>query len=158
MKILDLTGLNTFFGIDGPDSIEVLWEENYFQVPFKGYNGFPHSEEAKEKIRKSKLGKSLTSQTKQKLSKIKLGSKNSFYNKTHTEEAKEKQRKSKLKYKYILKNKEGKIFITYNLKMFCKENNLCNVTMNRISNKVGKNRTCKGWTVIEKVTVEKLAQ
>jgi hypothetical protein len=84
MKILDLTGLNAFFSIDGPDSIEVLWDQNYFQSPPKGYvgwnKGIPHTEEAKRKISEATKGRiphnkniPHTEETKQKISKANKG-------------------------------------------------------------------------------------
>ena len=91
-------------------------------------------------------------------SKSMMGKNNHFYGKTHTDENKETMRLAKLKYLYILQNPQNEIFTTNNLRMFCENNNLCYPTMCNITNKKGRNKTNKGWKVLEKRTVNELAQ
>ena len=91
-------------------------------------------------------------------SKSMMGKNNHFYKKTHTDENKETMRLAKLKYLYILQNPQNEIFTTNNLRMFCENNNLCYPTMCNIANKKGRNKTNKGWKVLEKRTVNELAQ
>ena len=91
-------------------------------------------------------------------SKSMMGKNNHFYKKTHTDENKETMRLAKLKYLYILQNPQNEIFTTNNLRMFCENNNLSYPTMCNIANKKGRNKTNKGWKVLEKRTVDELAQ
>jgi hypothetical protein len=61
MQHLDVRCINASLCVDGPDFIEVLWDNNYFQNSPKGYKawnrGIPHTEETKKKISEAHKGK-----------------------------------------------------------------------------------------------------
>jgi len=122
------------------------------------FYGKTHTNENKEIIKKSKIGKRISDEEKMNKSKSMMGKNNHFYKKTHTDENKETMRLAKLKYLYILQNPQNEIFTTNNLRMFCENNNLSYPTMCNIANKKGRNKTNKGWKVLEKRTVNELAQ
>lgn len=58
--------------------------------------GKHHTKESKDKISKSKTGTIVTQETKDKLSAMRIGARNSFYGKTHTKETREKIRAAHL--------------------------------------------------------------
>ncbi len=58
-----------------------------------------------------------------------------------------------IKYRYTIKNPEGQIFTTNNMKKFCEENNLTARLMTSVAQ--GRYKQHKGWQV---VTVEKLSE
>jgi group I intron endonuclease len=111
------------------------------------------SEETKRKISESNKGKKRSEETKRKLSESHKGW-------VPTEETKDKWRKSfsgkkpsektvkgSIEYNqktYTLLNPEGILVTFTNMKLFCKENNLCNSKLCLVAN--GKRKTHKGWS------------
>ena len=105
MNTLDFRSLNAFFSIDGPDSIEVLWDQNYFQSPPKGYvgwnKGIPHTEETKIKISEATKGRiphnkniSHTEETKRKISEANKGKTSYWKGKKQPKDAVEKMKQT----------------------------------------------------------------
>ena len=108
MKILDLTGLNTFFSIEGPDFIienPHNFEHRNFSSPMSGKN---HTEKSKKKMsdghkgnlpwNKGLIGAQIHSdETKQKISKISAGNK-SRTGQTQGEEERRKRSQALKKY------------------------------------------------------------
>jgi hypothetical protein len=125
-------------------SKEMLGEKNHFY-------GKTHSEETKELLSKCKKGKKLSAEMREKKSKEMLGEKNHFYGKNHSEETKSKISLAKSKYKYQFFSPTNEIFIVYNLKSFCLENNLLSSVMYKIASKDISNGkrslSYKGWKV-----------
>ena len=96
-------------------------------------------------------GKLWTKEDREKKSKEMLGEKNHFYGKNHSEETKSKISLAKSKYKYQFFSPTNEIFIVYNLKSFCLENNLLSSVMYKIASKDISNGkrslSYKGWKV-----------
>lgn len=85
-------------------------------------NGHKHSKESKDKMRKAHLGKTLSEETKLKMSEYRKGENNGFYGKTHTEESKKKMSEShKGKTLPVLEN--GKKFSDEHIKNLNKSKN-----------------------------------
>ena len=82
------------------------------------------SEETREKLRKSLLGKNVrpkSVETKNKISQSKIGCAAPNKGKEHTNETKIKIRNKRCKYEYFIISPYGVKYKTNNLKMFCKE-------------------------------------
>lgn len=88
---------------DRLDEIEIKYIEMYDALnPEKGYNIEPGgnknkhlSEETKQKLRESHLGKTMSEESRRKMSKAQSGEGNGMYGKHHSEEAKKKMSKAK---------------------------------------------------------------
>ena len=90
----------------------------------KGKKGFRHSEETKQKMSRARLGKKRT---------------------PHSEETKLKISKNKAKYEYEIRDPDGNIYTTQNLNAFCKEHGLHQAHMSATARNEGNGY--KGWTV-----------
>jgi hypothetical protein len=132
----------------------------------EGTSGFKHTEETKKKFRGNKNGRGncgiiRTEEDKEKTRNIiknlwkngkykdkkqeyKSGKENPWYGRKHTKDTIEKQKRVKCKYLYEIISPEGEIFITDNMREFCRQKNLSNRWMYAIVN--GKAKTHKGWT------------
>ena len=100
--------------------------------------GRPLSEEHKQKISKAHKGKILPKETVDKMIAYRTG-------RNLTESCKEKISKSHCKNTYELKNKDGRMFIIKNLSKFCKENNLQQSAFVMIMK--GERKHHKNWTI-----------
>lgn len=100
--------------------------------------GRPLSEEHKQKLSKAHMGKVLSKETVDKMIAYRTG-------RNLTEYCKEKISYSHSKNTYELTNKDGTTLIIKNLSKFCKENNLHQSAFVRIMN--GKRKYHKNWTV-----------
>lgn len=128
-----------------------------------GITGYKHTDETKEKIRITSLGRKHTEKTKKRLSilnKLITGEKTSMYGKHHTEETKEKIRNSNIgkcrsdsfKYKnaiahrksYFIKTPDGNTIKVNNLPEFCIIHNVNKGNMSSMLN--GKRKSCGGYT------------
>ena len=96
------------------------------------------SEEHKQKISKAHMGKVLSKETVDKMIAYRTG-------RNLTENCKEKISKSHSKNTYQLKNKDGTVLVIKNLSKFCKENNLHQSAFVRIMN--GERKYHKNWTI-----------
>jgi group I intron endonuclease len=107
--------------------------------------GRTHTDEAREKIRNTHLGRTWSDELKLKKANSMKGENNHFYGKTHTEEVKEKiiNRHRKL-YKLLTPNGEL-------IEEYCTIRELCrkyNLERNQLSKLIsGKKKTYKGWTL-----------
>jgi hypothetical protein len=131
--------------------------ENGFNIKEGGKcaRGFKQSKSSIEKRRQKLIGKSLTEEHKQKISKAHKGkilSKETVdkmiayrTGKSLTENCKEKISKSHSKNTYELKNKDGRMIVIRNLAKFCKENNLHQSAFVRVMN--GDRKYHKDWTI-----------
>lgn len=81
------------------------------------FYGKKHTEEHKRKNQESHLGKKLSEETKRKISERSKGRK-------HSKKSIEKMQKIKSKIKWYVISPDGEGFYLYNLKQFCRENNL----------------------------------
>ena len=145
------------------DEREKYWIQ-YYDTVNDGFNikeggkcsrGFKQSQISIEKRRQKLLGKTLSREHKQKISKAHKGkvlsketvNKMIAYRtgKNLTKSCKEKISKSHCKNTYELKNKDGTILIIKNLSKFCKENNLSQSYFTRILK--GERKTYKGWII-----------
>ena len=145
------------------DSREKCWIKFYNTVE-NGFNikeggkcarGFKQSQSSIEKRRQKLLGKSLTEEHKQKISKAHKGKilpketvdKMIAYRtgRNLTESCKEKISKSHSKNTYELKSPNGEILLIKNLSKFCKENNLQQSAFVMIMN--GERKHHKKWTI-----------
>jgi hypothetical protein len=123
--------------------------------------GRKHTEQTKQKLSECLRGKKRTKDQKENTSQIvknlwknnvyenrknghKSGEENPWYGKKHTDETILKQKNVKCKYQYEVISPCGEIFITNNLKDFCRQNDLQNRWMYAIVS--GKAKTHKGWT------------
>lgn len=131
--------------------------ENGFNIKEGGKcaRGFKQSQSSIEKRRLKLIGKSLSEEHKQKISKAHKGkilSKETVdkmiayrTGRNLTESCKEKISKSHSKNTYELKNQNGIELIIKNLSKFCKENKLSQSYFSRMLK--GKRKTYKGWTI-----------
>jgi len=145
------------------DEKEQYWIKFYDSVE-NGFNikeggkcarGFKQSQSSIEKRRQKLIGKSLTKEHKQKISKAHKGkilSKETVdkmiayrTGRNLTESCKEKISKAHSKNTYELKNQNGIKLIIKNLSKFCKENKLSQSYFSRMLK--GKRKTYKGWTI-----------
>jgi ribosomal protein L24E len=111
--------------------------------------GYKHSLEAREKISKANTGRIYPEERNKKISLSKIGH-------SVSEETKQKLREHNVKYLYEITNPEGQIYITDNLNHFCKLNGLDTAAMQRVCSGKQKSHTPKrkdrvpntiGWTV-----------
>jgi len=100
--------------------------------------GRPLSEEHKQKISKAHMGKVLSKETVNKMITYRTG-------RNLTESCKEKISHSHSKNTYKLTNKDGTTLTIKNLSKFCKENNLHQSAFVRIMN--GERKYHKNWTI-----------
>jgi group I intron endonuclease len=100
--------------------------------------GKPLSEEHKQKISKAHKGKILTKETIDKMIAYRTG-------RNLTDTCKEKISKSHCKNTYELKNRDGRIVVVKNLSKFCKENNLQQSAFVMIMK--GERTHHKNWTI-----------
>jgi len=145
------------------DEREKYWIQYYNSVD-NGFNikeggkcsrGFKQSQDSIEKRRQKLLGKTLSEDHKQKISKAHKGkvlsketvNKMIAYRtgRNLTESCKEKISQSHSKNTYELTNKDGTILTIKNLSKFCKENNLHQSAFVRIMN--GERKYHKNWTI-----------
>jgi group I intron endonuclease len=131
--------------------------ENGFNIKEGGKcaRGFKQSQSSIEKRRQKLIGKSLSAEHKQKISKAHMGkvlSKETVdkmiayrTGRNLTENCKEKISRSHSKNTYELTNKDGTTLIIKNLSKFCKENNLHQSAFVRIMN--GERKYYKNWTI-----------
>jgi group I intron endonuclease len=131
--------------------------ENGFNIKEGGKcaRGYKQSESSIEKRRQKLIGKCLTEEHKQKISKAHKGkvlSKETIdrmiayrTGRNLTESCKEKISKSHSKNTYELKNINGTILIIKNLAKFCRDNNLSQSYFSRILK--CKRKSYKGWTI-----------
>jgi len=131
--------------------------ENGFNIKEGGKcaRGFKQSQSSIEKRRKKLIGKSLSEDHKQKISKAHKGkilSKETVdkmityrTGRNLTESCKEKISKAHSKNTYELKNIDGTILIIKNLAKFCRDNNFSQSYFSRIIR--GERKTYKGWTI-----------
>ena len=131
--------------------------ENGFNIKEGGKcaRGYKQSESSIEKRRQKLIGKSLTEEHKQKISKAHRGkvlSKETINRmiayrtgRNLTESCKEKISKSHSKNTYELKNINGTILIIKNLAKFCRDNNLSQSYFSRILK--CERKSYKGWTI-----------
>lgn len=145
------------------DDREQYWIKYYDSVD-NGFNikeggkcarGFKQSESSIEKRRQKLVGRPLTDEHKQKLSKAHKGkvlSKETIdkmityrTGRKLTESCKEKISQSHSKNTYELKNINGTTLIIKNLAKFCRENNFSQSYFTRILQ--GKRKTYRGWTI-----------
>jgi len=128
--------------------------------------GTKASNETKRKMSEVRKGKKLTPRSEEwkkqvgERMKKNVGEKNPFYGKRHTEDTKKKISNSKKgkkskqnilrtsKYLYKIKDPFGQIFLTRNLKDFCRRNNLHPTCMRRTIS--GQQNQHKGWKIFEK--------
>ena len=96
------------------------------------------SEEHKQKISKAHMGKVLSKETVDKMIAYRTG-------RNLTENCKEKISKSHSKNTYQLKNKDGTVLVIKNLSKFCKENNLQQSAFVMIMR--GERKHHKNWTI-----------
>jgi group I intron endonuclease len=145
------------------DEREKYWIQ-YYDTVNNGFNikeggkcsrGFKQSQSSIEKRRQKLLGKTLSEEHKQKLSKAHKGKvlsketvdKMIVYKtgRNLTESCKEKISKSHCKNTYELENKNGMVLIIKNLAKFCRENNFSQSYFTRILK--GERKTYKGWSI-----------
>lgn len=145
------------------DEREKYWIQ-YYDTVNNGFNikeggkcsrGFKQSQSSIEKRRQKLLGKTLSEEHKQKLSKAHEGKvlsketvdKMIVYKtgRNLTESCKEKISKSHCKNTYELENKNGMVLIIKNLAKFCRENNFSQSYFTRILK--GERKTYKGWSI-----------
>jgi len=145
------------------DEKEKYWIQ-YYNTVNDGFNikeggkcsrGFKQSQNSIEKRRQKLIGKTLTKEHKQKISKAHKGkvlSKETVdkmisyrTGRKLTEICKEKISKSHSKNTYELKNINGIILVIKNLSQFCKENNLSQSYFSRMLK--GERKTYKGWNI-----------
>lgn len=145
------------------DEREKYWIQYYNSVD-NGFNikeggkcsrGFKQSQDSIEKRRQKLLGKTLSEEHKQKISKAHKGkvlsketvNKMIAYRtgRNLTESCKEKISQSHSKNTYELTNKDGTTLTIKNLSKFCKENNLSQSYFSRMIR--GERKTYKGWTI-----------
>jgi group I intron endonuclease len=131
--------------------------ENGFNIKEGGKcaRGYKQSESSIEKRRQKLIGKSLTEEHKQKISKSHKGkvlSKETIdrmiayrTGRNLTESCKEKISKSHSKNTYELKNINGTILIIKNLAKFCRDNNLSQSYFSRILK--CERKSYKGWSI-----------
>jgi group I intron endonuclease len=131
--------------------------ENGFNIKEGGkcVRGFKQSQSSIEKRRLKLIGKSLSEEHKQKISKAHKGkilSKETVdkmiayrTGKNLTDSCKQKISKAHSKNTYELKNIDGTILIIKNLAKFCRDNNLSQSYFSRIMR--GERKTYKGWTI-----------
>ncbi len=100
--------------------------------------GRPLSEEHKQKLSKAHKGKVLSKETVDRMIAYRTG-------RNLTECCKEKISQSHSKNTYELTNKDGRMFIIKNLAKFCKENNLHQSAFVRVMN--GDRKYHKNWTI-----------
>ena len=100
--------------------------------------GRPLSEEHKQKLSKAHKGKVLSKETVDKMIAYRTGRK-------LTKSCKEKISQSHSKNTYELKNKDGTILIIKNLAKFCRDNNFSQSYFSRILRE--ERKTYKGWTI-----------
>jgi len=93
------------------------------------------SQETKEKIRLARIGTKRTDETRKKLSEIA---------KNRNPEVVERMRQTKCKKQYQLKDEDGNLYVTNNIKLFCMENNLNHGAVYQLINQ--KIKSYKGWT------------
>lgn len=91
-----------------------------------GVSGLSHSQEAKNKMSRLKIGSQL------------------WLGKQHTEDAKRKMSQSKQKYLYELIDPDGEVYVTQNLLDFAKQYNLTYASLNKVVR--GRRSQHKGWT------------
>lgn len=145
------------------DEREKYWIQ-YYDTVNNGFNikeggkcsrGFKQSQSSIEKRRQKLLGKTLSEEHKQKLSKAHKGKvlsketvdKMIVYKtgRNLTESCKEKISKSHCKNTYELENKNGMVLIIKNLAKFCRDNNFSQSYFTRILK--GQRKTYKGWSI-----------
>lgn len=145
------------------DEREKYWIQ-YYDTVNNGFNikeggkcsrGFKQSQSSIEKRRQKLLGKTLSEEHKQKLSKAHEGKvlsketvdKMIVYKtgRNLTESCKEKISKSHCKNTYELENKNGMVLIIKNLAKFCRDNNFSQSYFTRILK--GQRKTYKGWSI-----------
>jgi group I intron endonuclease len=145
------------------DEREKYWIQYYNSVD-NGFNikeggkcsrGFKQSQSSIEKRRQKLLGKSLSEEHKQKISKAHKGkvlSKETIdkmiayrTGRNLSESCRQKISESHSKNTYELKNKNGITLVIKNLSKFCKENNLSQGYFSRMIK--GERKTYKGWTI-----------
>ncbi len=131
--------------------------ENGFNIKEGGKcaRGFKQSQSSIEKRRLKLIGKSLSEEHKQKISKAHKGkilSKETVdkmiayrTGRNLTDSCKQKISKAHSKNTYELKNIDGTILIIKNLAKFCKDNNFSQSYFSRIMG--GERKTYKGWTI-----------
>ena len=111
----------------------------------KGYGwsffGCTHSEETKEKMSKSAMGRKMSEESKKKLSELHRGR---IYKEKFSHEHISRMRK---KYKFI--NPQGEVIHIENLLKYCRENELNQAHMHGVW--TGKRKQHKGWTSINSV-------
>lgn len=96
------------------------------------------SESTRKKLSESRKDKPRSNEIKEKI-------RNTLLGKKHSKERILKNKMSTCKYLYEVKNPAGIIFRTKNMKFFCIKNNLCPSAMRRVAH--GKYKQHKGWTV-----------
>jgi 23S rRNA A1618 N6-methylase RlmF len=159
MQTLNVSGINVFLHIDGP---EVIVDDEDYEQPTcnqpwnKGKRGlFQHTEESKSKITGRPKGFVQTDEWKENKSKSMRGNNNHFYGKNHTDEVREKitQSKKKLYEKtYQFVSPIGEIVKeTTTLREFCRKYNLDRKSLTNVINKIAKHH--KGWTLYEPSTI-----
>lgn len=145
------------------DEREKYWIQYYDSVN-NGFNikeggkcarGFKQLQSSIEKRRQKLLGKTLTEEHKQKISKAHKGkvlSKETIgkmiayrTGRKLSKSCKQKISNAHSKNTYELKNQNGIILVIKNLSKFCKENNLSQSYFSRIIK--GERKTYKGWTI-----------
>ena len=145
------------------DEREKYWIQYYNSVD-NGFNikeggkcsrGFKQSQSSIEKRRQKLLGKSLSEEHKQKISKAHKGkvlSKETIdkmiayrTGRNLSESCRQKISESHSKNTYELKNENGITLVIKNLSKFCKENNLSQGYFSRMIK--GERKTYKGWTI-----------
>ena len=145
------------------DEKEQYWIKFYDSVE-NGFNikeggkcsrGFKQSQSSIEKRRQKLIGKSLSEEHKQKISRAHKGkilSKETVdkmiayrTGRNLTESCKQKISKAHSKNTYELKNQNGTTLIIKNLSKFCKENKLSQSYFSRILK--GERKSYKGWTI-----------
>lgn len=122
--------------------------------------GSKMTEKTKDKIRKSKIGKPLSEETKRKMSISRLGNTNRKRKQppepkpkvvekfNHSEYTKSKISDSKSVTPYEVKSPSGETFLTNNLNKFCRENPQYNLTRRLLCSVANGLQTHhKGWTV-----------
>lgn len=131
--------------------------ENGFNIKEGGKcaRGFKQSQSSIEKRRLKLIGKSLSEEHKQKISKAHKGkilSKETVdkmiayrTGRNLTDSCKQKISKAHSKNTYELKNIDGTILIIKNLAKFCRDNNFSQSYLSRIVR--GERKTYKGWTI-----------
>jgi len=137
--------------------IKTIEERNKISLSKKGkpnlkLKGYKHTEEFKRKISMSHIGKKLSQNTKNQMSKTHTGMKYSPYHcqriteglmgHKHSQTTKNKI-SNKRSQTWVVINPQGKSFEITNLHKFCKENDLYTANLHRVA--YGKANHHKGW-------------